>query len=382
MSKRCFYEVLMVEKTASDAELKKAYRRLAMKFHPDRNPDNEDAEAHFKEAKEAYEILSNAQKRQAYDQFGHAGVDQSAGMGGAGGAGNFGDVFGDVFGDIFGGGRQRGGGGERMYRGSDLQYNLEMTLEDAVQGKSVKIRIPTMVSCKKCNGSGAKKGSQSETCGTCQGVGQVRMQQGFFSLQQTCPTCQGSGKVIKDPCDACHGEGRIQEHKTLSVKVPAGVDTGDRIRLSNEGEAGQNGGPPGDLYVQISVKDHNIFTREGSDLFCEVPINMVIAALGGTLEVPTLDGRISLKVPAETQTGKMFRMRNKGVKSVRGGAQGDLLCRIIVETPVKLNTRQKELLQEFQETLDQGGKSHSPKTHSWLDGVKNFFDEMKQNISS
>lgn len=379
MSKKDFYQVLGVDKTASDAELKKAYRRLAMKFHPDRNPDNKDAEEHFKEAKEAYEILSNAQKRAAYDQFGHAGVGQGAGMGG-GGHGNFSDIFGDVFGDIFGGsggGRQ---GGERVYRGADLQYNLELSLEDAVHGKSVKIRIPTMVSCKKCHGSGAKKGSKSEICGTCQGVGQVRMQQGLFSLPQTCPSCHGAGKVIKDPCDACHGEGRLQEHKTLSVKVPAGVDTGDRIRLSNEGEAGQNGGPVGDLYVHVHVKPHNIFTREGSDLFCEVPINIATAALGGNLEVPTLDGRINLKLPAETQTGKMFRMRNKGVKSVRGGAQGDLLCRIIVETPVKLNNRQKELLQEFQETLHQGGKSHSPKAHSWLDGVKKFFDDMKQNM--
>ncbi len=381
MSKKDFYQVLGVDKTASDAELKKAYRRLAMKFHPDRNPDNKDAEAHFKEAKEAYEILSNAQKRAAYDQFGHAGVDQSAGMGRGGGNANFSDIFGDVFGDIFGGsgggGRQ---GGERVYRGADLQYNLELSLEDAVHGKSVKIRIPTMVSCKKCAGSGAKKGSGADTCGTCQGVGQVRMQQGFFSLQQTCPTCHGSGKVIKDPCDACHGEGRIQEHKSLSVKIPAGVDTGDRIRLSNEGEAGQNDGPPGDLYVHVHVKPHEIFTREGSDLFCDVPINIATAALGGSLELPTLDGRVNLKIPAETQTGKMFRMRNKGVKSVRGGPQGDLLCRIIVETPVKLNSRQKELLEEFQETLEQGGKSHSPQAHGWLDGVKKFFDDMKQNM--
>lgn len=382
MSKKDFYQVLGVDKTASDAELKKAYRRLAMKHHPDRNPDNKDSEAYFKEAKEAYEILSNAQKRAAYDQFGHAGVDQSAGMGGGGGNANFSDIFGDVFGDIFGGSGGGGGrqGGERVYRGADLQYNLELSLEDAVHGKSVKIRIPTMVSCKKCDGSGAKKGSTAETCGTCQGVGQVRMQQGFFSLQQTCPTCHGSGKVIKDPCDACHGEGRIQEHKALSVKVPAGVDTGDRIRLSNEGEAGQNGGPPGDLYVHVHVKAHDIFTREGSDLFCEVPINIATAALGGDLEVPTLDGRINLKIPAETQTGKMFRMRNKGVKSVRGGAQGDLLCRIIVETPIKLSSRQKELLEEFQETLEQGGKSHSPQAHGWLDGVKKFFDDMKQNM--
>ncbi len=382
MSKRDYYEVLCVEKTASEVEIKKAYRRLAMKHHPDRNPDDAEAEAKFKETKEAYEILSDAQKRAAYDQFGHAGVEQGAGMGGGPG-GNFSDIFGDVFGDIFGGGGGGGGRrGERVYRGADLQYNLELSLEEAVHGKTVKIRVPTYVKCNKCNGSGAKKGSTADTCTTCQGVGQVRMQQGFFSLQQTCPTCHGSGKVIKDPCDACHGEGRIQEHKTLSVKVPAGVDTGDRIRLSNEGEAGQNGGPAGDLYVHVHVKPHDIFTREGSDLYCEVPINIATAALGGTLDVPTLDGRISLKVPAETQSGKMFRLRNKGVRSVRGGVQGDLLCRVIVETPVKLNARQKELLQEFQATLDEGGKSHSPKAHSWLDGVKKFFDDMKQNIGS
>ncbi len=377
MSKRDYYEVLCVEKTASEVEIKKAYRRLAMKYHPDRNPDDTEAEAKFKEAKEAYEVLSDAQKRAAYDQFGHAGVEQGAGMGG-GPDGNFSDIFGDVFGNIFGGGHR----GERVYRGADLQYNLELSLEDAVHGKTVKIRVPTYVKCNKCNGSGAKKGSSPETCSTCHGVGQVRMQQGFFSLQQTCPTCHGTGKVIKDTCDACHGEGRIQEHKTLSVKVPAGVDTGDRIRLSNEGEAGQNGGPPGDLYVHVHVKPHDIFTREGSDLYCEVPINIATAALGGTLEVPTLDGRITLKVPPETQSGKLFRLRNKGVRSVRGGVQGDLLCRVIVETPVKLNARQKELLQEFQATLEEGGKSHSPKAHSWLDGVKKFFDDMKQNIGS
>ena len=381
MSKRDYYEVLCVEKTASEVEIKKAYRRLAMKHHPDRNPDDTEAEAKFKEAKEAYEVLSDAQKRAAYDQFGHAGVEQGAGMGGGPG-GNFSDIFGDVFGDIFGGGGGGGHRGERVYRGADLQYNLELSLEEAVHGKTVKIRVPTYVKCNKCNGSGAKKGSSPETCSTCHGVGQVRMQQGFFSLQQTCPTCHGTGKVIKDPCDACHGEGRIQEHKTLSVKVPAGVDTGDRIRLSNEGEAGQNGGPPGDLYVHVHVKPHDIFTREGSDLYCEVPINIATAALGGTLEVPTLDGRITLKVPPETQSGKLFRLRNKGVSSVRGGVQGDLLCRVIVETPVKLNARQKELLQEFQATLEEGGKNHSPKAHSWLDGVKKFFDDMKQNIGS
>lgn len=380
MSKRDYYEVLGVEKNSSDAELKKAYRRLAMKYHPDRNPDDKDAESNFKEAKEAYEVLADPQKRAAYDQFGHAGVDQSAGMGGGAGA-NFSDIFGDVFGDIFGGGGRRGGR-EQVFRGADLRYNLEMSLEDAVNGSSIKIRIPTMVQCKKCNGSGASPGTSTETCGTCHGVGQVRMQQGFFSLQQTCPTCHGSGKVIKTPCDACHGEGRIQEYKTLSVKVPPGVDTGDRIRLSNEGEAGHNGGPPGDLYVHVHVKPHPIFTREGSDLYCEVPIDITTAALGGTLEVPTLDGKVSLKVPQETQTDKLFRIRSKGVKSVRGGAQGDLLCRVVVETPVKLNSKQKELLLELQKTLQKGGKSHSPKAHSWLDGVKQFFDDMKQNISN
>lgn len=378
MSKRDYYEVLGVDTNASDAELKKAYRRLAMKHHPDRNPDNADAEAHFKEAKAAYEVLSDPQKRAAYDQFGHAGVEQGAGMGGGGGG--FGDIFGDVFGDIFGGGGRQGR--ERVFRGSDLRYNLEMSLEDAVHGTSVKIKIPSMVECKKCHGSGAKKGSSPSTCGTCQGVGQVRMQQGFFSLQQTCPSCHGTGKVISDPCDACHGEGRIQEYKTLSVKVPAGVDTGDRIRLSNEGEAGQNGGPPGDLYVHVQVKEHKLFTREGSDLFCEMPIKVTTAALGGSLDVPTLDGRVSLKIPAGTQTDKMFRIKGKGVRSVRGGGEGDLLCRVIVETPVKLSSRQKEILEELQVTLEKGGKSHSPKTHGWLDGVKNFFDDMKQNIGS
>jgi len=376
MSKRDYYECLGVDKTASDAELKKAYRRLAMKFHPDRNPDNKDAEAHFKEAKEAYEVLSDAQKRAAYDQFGHAGVDNSAGGHGAGGA-NFSDIFGDVFGDIFGG-RGGGGGRERVYRGSDLRYNLELSLEEAVHGTTVKIRIPTFIQCKKCTGSGAKPGSSPDTCETCHGAGQVRIQQGFFSLQQTCPSCHGAGKVIKDPCDACHGEGRLQEHKSLSVKIPAGVDNGDRIRLANEGEAGQNGGPPGDLYVHVHVKSHAIFTRDGSDLHCEVPIDIATAALGGNLDVPTLDGKVNLKIPAETQTGKMFRMRGKGVKSVRGGLQGDLLCRISVETPVNLSSKQKELLKEFQTTLEKGGKeSHCPKSHSWLDGVKNFFEDMK-----
>ncbi|MES9936485.1 MAG: molecular chaperone DnaJ [Sedimenticola sp.] len=377
MSKRDYYEVLGVNKNASEAELKKAYRRLAMKYHPDRNTgdDSEEAEHKFKEAKEAYEVLSDAQKRAAYDQFGHAGVDPSMGggpgAGGFGGGGNFSDIFGDVFGDIFGGGR--GPGGPRVHRGADLRYNLQLTLEEAVAGTSVKIRVPTMVKCNVCSGSGAKKGTSPKTCETCGGHGQVRMQQGFFSVQQTCPSCHGKGTVISDPCSACHGVGRVEQHKTLSVKVPAGVDTGDRIRLSGEGEAGENGGPPGDLYVQVSVKEHEIFTREENHLFCEVPISFVTAALGGELEVPTLDGKVMLKIPAGTQAGKMFRMRSKGVKPVRGGPMGDLICRVMVETPVNLTERQKDLLRELDETMKNAGGKHSPQSTSWLDGVKRFF---------
>jgi molecular chaperone DnaJ len=379
MSKRDYYEVLGVNKNASEAELKKAYRRLAMKYHPDRNAgdDAKDTEEKFKEAKEAYEILSDAQKRSAYDQFGHAGVDPSMGPGGPGGFGgsaNFSDVFGDVFGDIFGG--ARGGGGPRVHRGADLRYNLQLSLEDAVAGTSVKIRVPTSVTCKACSGSGAKKGTSPKSCETCGGHGQVRMQQGFFSVQQTCPRCQGKGTIISDPCQACRGAGRVQEHKTLSVKVPAGVDTGDRIRLAGEGEAGENGGPSGDLYVQVNVKEHAIFTRDDNHLFCEVPIGFVTAALGGEMEVPTLDGKVKLKIPGGTQTGKMFRMRGKGVKPVRGGSIGDLLCRVLVETPVNLTDRQKELLQEFEETVQAGGSRHNPQSSSWVDRAKSFFEGM------
>ena len=379
MSKRDYYEVLGVAKNASDAELKKAYRRAAQKHHPDRNPDDAGAEEKFKEAKEAYEVLCDAQKRAAYDQFGHAGVDPSMGGGGGGGFGgggaSFSDVFGDVFGDIFGGGRG-GGGGQRVYRGADLRYNLELTLEEAVRGTTVKIRVPTFTSCKTCGGSGAKKATSPSTCTTCGGHGQVRMQQGFFSVQQTCPRCNGTGTIISDPCGDCHGQGRIKEQKTLSVKVPAGVDTGDRIRLANEGEAGENGGPPGDLYVQIQVKPHPIFKRDDADLYCEVPISYATAALGGELEVPTLDGRVKLKVPEGTQTGKLFRMRGKGVKPVRDNAVGDLLCRVVVETPVKLSAKQKELLRELDGSM-KDNKKHSPQAHSWLDGVKKFFDGVK-----
>ena len=379
MSKRDYYEVLGVSKNCSEAELKKAYRRAAQKHHPDRNQDDAGAEEKFKECKEAFEVLNDSHKRAAYDQFGHAGVDPSMGggfgRGGAGaGAGGFNDIFGDVFGDIFGGGR--GGGGQRVYRGSDLRYNLELSLEDAVAGTEVKIRVPTQVNCKTCGGSGAKKGSSPTTCTTCGGHGQVRMQQGFFSVQQTCPHCQGSGNIITDPCPACRGKGRVQERKTLSVKVPAGVDSGDRIRLAGEGEAGESGGPPGDLYVQVSVKQHPIFQRQESNLYCDVPISFVTAALGGELEVPTLDGRVSLKIPPETQTGKLFRMRGKGVKPVRGGPVGDLLCKVTVETPVKLTRKQKDLLKEFYGHVEEGGERHSPQASSWMDGVKKFFDSL------
>ncbi|MGR9087750.1 MAG: molecular chaperone DnaJ [Gammaproteobacteria bacterium] len=375
MAKEDYYKLLGVDRNASDAEIKKSYRSKAMKYHPDRNKDNpEEAEAKFKQIKEAYEILSDPKKRAAYDQFGHAGVDSSMGGGRYGGFGaeGFSDIFGDVFGDIFGGGRTRGG----AQRGSDLRYNLELTLEEAVAGTEAKIRVPVLVVCSECAGSGAKKGSSPVICSTCHGHGQVRMQQGFFSVQQTCPTCRGTGKQIKDPCAKCYGQGRVQETKTLSAKIPAGVDTGDRIRLAGEGEAGEHGGPSGDLYVQIQVKEHPIFTRDGANLYCEVPISFPTACLGGELQVPTLDGKVNLKIPAETQTGRIFRLRGKGVKPVRGGAVGDLLCRVQVETPVHLTKEQKALIEQLSESLLGGGKHHSPQEHGWMDGVKSFFDKL------
>jgi molecular chaperone DnaJ len=376
MSKRDYYEVLGVSKSTDDKEIKKAYRRVAMKYHPDRNPDDPAADEKFKEATEAYDVLMDPEKRAAYDRFGHAGVEGMAGGAAGGfGGGNFSDIFGDVFGDIFGGGGGRGRGGPQ--RGSDLRYTLDISLEDAVKGSTVEISDPSLSTCEKCDGSGAKKGSSPVTCGTCGGAGQVRMQQGFFQVQQTCPSCRGRGKTISDPCPSCHGQGRVEKTRTLSVKVPPGVDTGDRIRLSGEGEAGPDGGPPGDLFVQMSVRQHNIFERDGKNLYCEVPITFVDAALGGELEVPTLDGRVKLKIPAETQTGKLFRLRGKGVKPVRGGAVGDLLCRAVVETPVNLNKEQKTLLEQFQKTLGKSGSSQSPRQTSWFEGVKSFFDDMK-----
>jgi molecular chaperone DnaJ len=370
MSKRDYYEVLGVEKGADEKEIKKAYRRVAMKYHPDRNPDDPDADEKFKEASEAYEILSDAQKRQAYDQFGHDGVNSQFGGGGTGDFGNFSDIFSDVFGDIFGGGGGRRRSGPQ--RGADLRYNLELSLEEAVKGAEVKIKVPTLVNCDPCKGSGAKPGSDPVPCDTCGGAGQVRMTQGFFSVQQTCPACRGKGTIISDPCNSCHGQGRIQESKTLSVKVPPGVDNGDRIRLGGEGEAGPDGGPAGDLYVQVMVREHELFQRDGRNLYCEVPISFVDAALGGELEVPTLDGKVKLKIPAETQTGKLFRLRGKGVVPVRGGSAGDLLCRATVETPVNLNKRQRDLLNELKDSMEGGG--NSPQTASWFDKVKSFFD--------
>jgi molecular chaperone DnaJ len=370
MSKRDYYQVLDVVRTATEVEIKKAYRRLAMKFHPDRNPDDHEAEEKFKEAKEAYEVLTDAQKRAIYDQHGHEGL--SARGGGFGSADAFSDIFGDVFGDIFGAGRR--GGRSQVYRGADLRYDLELDLEQAVFGYSTTLEFTTLGECEPCKGTGAAPGSQPVTCTTCNGVGQVRTQQGFFSVQQACPRCKGRGQIVSQPCDTCLGQGRIRKKKSLPVKVPEGVDTGDRIRLSGEGEAGRNGGPPGDLYVEIRVREHAIFERDGSNLSCEVPISFVSASLGGTVEVPTLNGDVALKVPPETQSGRVFRLREKGIKPVRGGPTGDLFCRIVVETPVNLTEEQQELLRKFDATMQNSHRNHSPRERSWLDGVKRFFE--------
>lgn len=375
MAKRDYYEVLGVSKSASAAEIKKAYRRLAMKFHPDRNQDKKSAaEKKFKESKQAYEVLKDSQKRATYDQFGHEGL--RAGPSGRGGPGAEGvaDIFGDVFGDIFGGGRR--GGGPQVFRGADLGFELKLDLEKAVAGDTVKIDVPTQVSCETCNGSGARKGTSPQTCSTCGGVGQVRMQQGFFSVQQTCPACKGAGTIIRDPCDDCHGRGRKHKTRTLSVKVPAGVDDGDRIRLSGEGEAGRNGGPNGDLYVDLRVAKHKIFDRDGANLSCEVPVSIATATLGGEVELPTLDGHVSLKVPAGTQSGKMFRLRGKGVTTVRDPRRGDLFALVSVETPVNLTPEQQALLEKFDALLKKGGDKHSPRADGWFDTVRRFLDRI------
>ena len=371
MAKRDYYEVLGVSRDAGDAELKKAYRRLAMKLHPDRNLDDTAAEEKFKEAKEAYDVLSDRQKRAAYDQFGHAGV-QASGGGFSDGAG-FRDIFDEVFGDIFGG----RSGGQRVYRGADLRYELELGLEEAVAGTTSRIRFPSEAVCEGCSGTGAAPGTSSSACATCGGQGQVRVQQGFFSIQQTCPRCHGAGIVITDTCNECRGRGKVRREKTLSVTIPSGVDTGDRIRVGGEGQPGERGGPPGDLYVEIRVREHPIFMRDGANLYCEVPIGFTMAALGGELEVPTLDGRVSLKVPAETQTGRLFRLRGKGVRPARGPGLGDLICKVTVETPVNLSRRQKELLNELDESMRDSRSTHDPKAMSWIDSVKEFFEGLR-----
>jgi molecular chaperone DnaJ len=373
MAKKDYYEVLGLNRDASEEEIKKAYRKLAMKFHPDRNPDNKSSEEKFKEAKEAYEVLSDKEKRGAYDTYGHAGVDPRAGMGagGPGFGGGFSDAFGDIFGEIFGGGGR--GGRSSVYRGADLRYNLEITLEQAARGTETKIRIPTLDECETCHGSGAKPGTSAKTCHTCNGNGQVRMAMGPFSMAQTCPTCHGSGKVISDPCTACHGAGRVKHHKTLSVKIPVGVDDGDRIRLSGEGEAGVNGGPAGDLYVVINLREHTVFKRDGNDLHCEMPVSFSTAALGGEIVIPTLEGEAKLKIPAETQTGQIFRLRGKGIKGVRSSAHGDLMCHVVLETPVRLTERQKELLRELEEINVKDSSRHNPRAKSFMDKVREFF---------
>jgi molecular chaperone DnaJ len=373
MAKRDYYEVLGVARDASQDEIKKSYRRLAMKFHPDRNKDDAEAETKFKEAKEAYEVLKDAEKRSAYDRFGHEGLRGAAGGAGGFSAEGFGDIFGDVFGDIFGGGRR---GASQVFRGADLGYELKLDLERAVAGDSVTIDVPTQVACESCDGSGAEKGSDPTKCTTCGGVGQVRMQQGFFSIQQTCPACKGAGTVISDPCKSCHGRGRISRTKTLNVKVPAGVDDGDRIRLSGEGEAGRNGGPPGDLYVEIRITPHKIFERSGADLSCEVPVSFATATLGGEVQLPTLDGHVSLKIPGGTQSGKVFRLRGKGVTTVRDPHKGDLFARVVVETPVHLTSEQESLLRQFEDLVSAGGERHNPRAGGWLESVKRFFEKI------
>ncbi len=369
MAKRDYYEVLGVNRVAPEEDLKKAYRRLAMKWHPDRNPDNPKAEEHFKEAKEAYEVLCEPQKRAAYDQFGHAGVNPQAGGGGPGAG--FGDIFSDIFGEIFGGAR---GGRSTVFRGADLRYNLELSLEQAAHGFETRIRIPSATACEACKGSGAKPGTQASSCPTCRGAGQVRVSQGPFSIAQTCPRCHGSGSVIPNPCGSCAGTGRVKLQKTLSVKIPPGVDEGDRVRLSGEGEPGVNGGPPGDLYVQVHIKAHPVFQRDHDDLHCEMPVSITTAALGGEISIPTLDGSAKIRVPAETQTGKTFRLKGKGIKGVRSHEPGDLFCHVVVETPVSLTERQRQLLREFDSITEQDSARHNPRAKGWLDKVKEFFE--------
>ncbi len=377
MAKRDYYETLGVPKNASDEEIKKAYRKLAMKHHPDRNQGDTSkvAEDKFKEAKEAYEMLSDGQKRAAYDQYGHAGVDPNRGGAGHGaeGFGGFAEAFGDIFGEAFGAGRGRQQGGRQVYRGGDLSYAMEVTLEEAANGKDAQIRIPSWDECTTCKGNGAKPGTKAITCTTCHGHGQVQMRQGFFSVQQTCPQCRGTGKIIPEPCVACHGVGKTKNNKTLEVKIPAGIDDGMRIRSTGNGEPGTNGGPAGDLYIEIRLKKHEIFERDGDDLHCSVPVSFSTAALGGEIEVPTLAGKAGIDIPDGTQHGKTFRLRGKGIKGVRSSYPGDLYCHVAIETPVKLTEHQRKLLKEFDESVRKGGAKHSPNEDSWTDKLKSFF---------
>lgn len=377
MAKRDFYEVLGVAKNASDDDIKKAYRKLAMKYHPDRNQGDaaKAAEEKFKEAKEAYEMLSDAQKRAAYDQYGHAGVDPNmrGGPGGAEGFGGFGESFGDIFGDIFGGRAGGGRGGRQVYRGNDLSYAMEITLEEAAAGKEAQIRIPSWDECETCHGTGAKPGTSAKTCTTCHGSGSVQMRQGFFSVQQTCPHCHGTGKIIPEPCMTCNGQGKVKKNKTLEVKIPAGIDDGMRIRSAGNGEPGHNGGPAGDLFIEIRLRKHDIFERDGDDLHCQVPVNMCTATLGGEIDVPTLGGKASIDIPEGTQHGKTFRLRGKGIKGVRASYPGDLYCHVTVETPVKLTEHQRKLMKELDESFKKGGSKHSPNEGSWSEKIKSFF---------
>ncbi len=378
MAKRDYYETLGVPKNASDEEIKKAYRKMAMKHHPDRNQGDPAAaaEVKFKEAKEAYEMLSDSNKRAAYDQYGHAGVDPNRGGGahGAEGFGGFAEAFGDIFGEAFGGRGRQQGGGRQVYRGGDLSYAMEVTLEEAAEGKEAQIRIPSWDECTTCKGNGAKPGTKAITCTTCAGHGQVQMRQGFFSVQQTCPTCKGTGKLIPEPCVACHGVGKTKNNKTLEVKIPAGIDDGMRIRSAGNGEPGTNGGPAGDLYIEIRLKKHDIFERDGDDLHCSVPVSFPTAALGGEIEVPTLAGKAGIDIPDGTQHGKTFRLRGKGIKGVRSSYPGDLYCHIAIETPVKLTEHQRKLLKDFDESIRKGGAKHSPNEETWTDKLKSFFN--------
>ena len=384
MSKRDYYDVLGVSKGASADEIKKGYRKKAKELHPDRNADNPDAENLFKEANEAYDVLKDPEKKAAYDRFGHAAFEGGMGGGGGGrpgggfqGQGDFASAFSDVFDDLFGdfmGGRQGGGGRQRAARGADLRYNLRVTLEEAYNGLQKTINVPSSVQCDECNGSGAEGGAEPVTCPTCSGMGKVRATQGFFTVERTCPTCSGLGQIIKNPCSKCGGQGRVQRERALSVNIPAGVETGTRIRLAGEGEAGMRGGPPGDLYIFIDVQKHEIFEREGSELHCRVPVSMATAALGGDIEVPTIDGgRSRVKIPGGSQSGRQMRLRGKGMPALRGGSAGDMFIELAVETPVNLTSRQKELLREFEELSE----DNNPESHSFFSSVRNFWDSMK-----